>query len=227
MLEKEHCNNLVVRVSGFLMRRKRNWMEENSLPFFFFLPVFIPVKVFCWHQLCELYLSQSLCEISVYSVSACKLLLSWNLCEDSRTLFLWFLSKDSSLTSFSLPLSMFSLAVTLARVGVWGPAGAEQRPTEWLFVTELFFLISFYPKWMKCVGVVHWGCFLMICWWAVDIRPCSPPLHQHFQWAGVLWMLQHLHDEITFLIWVNLICWAPSWQQKVPLVIIQVFIRHI
>lgn len=173
-----------------------------------FLPAFIPVKVFSWQKLCELYFSQSLCEVSVYSVCACKLLLSWNLCEDSCTLF-------PSLTSPSLPavpLSMFSLAVTLAHVGVWGPAGAEHRDQLNNSLSQLFFSYFFLPKWRKCVGVVHWGCFFMICWWAVDIQPCSPPLHQHFQWAGVLRMLQHLHDEITFLIWLNHICWA-WWSQ--------------
>lgn len=145
--------------------------------------------------------------------------------QDSHIL-LSFSPSDSSLTSPSLPspLSVFSLAVTLAHVGVWGPAGAENKDRLPLCHRAHFsFLISFRPKWMKCVGLDTGGPprlglydLLVDCW--------RSPLHQHFQWAGAR-QLRHLRQEITFfnLVMPHLLSSVvPCRHQKAPVVVIHV-----
>lgn len=187
------------------MRRKRNWMEENlryvsCLYLYLCFPDISSVS-FNFHN----HFVKSVFLQYVRVSCCCPGIVRPVVRSSPRS------QQDSSLTSSSLPLSMFSLAVTLTRVGVWGPAGAEHRDQlkDCLFVTELFFFFSFLftPNgW----NLLVWSTEVASLWWAV--QSCSPPLHQHFEWAGVLWMLQHLHDEITFLIWLNHICWA-WWSQ--------------
>lgn len=76
-------------------------------------------------------------------------------------------SRSQQRTPPSLPLLLLlflcpcSLAVTLARVGVWGPAGAEHRDqlNDCLFVTKLlFFFLFLLPRMdgMCCCGPLRW-----------------------------------------------------------------------
>lgn len=134
--------------------------------------------MFSWQKLCELYFSQSLGEVSVCSVCACKLLLSWNLCEDSCTLFLSFSKKDSSLTSSSLP------AVPLWSLWLWHSHVLEFEDQLVLNTENNWMTVSLSQSFAFLFTLNGWNVLLLSTevaslWSADGLLRFSPALHHY------------------------------------------------